>query len=430
MSGTPLTVVHIAWEYPPDVVGGLGVHVAGLAAAEARMGYRVVVLSPGRTPRRGGEGQGAVTILRAGHRPAPSAGPFLWQLEQLAADLVVRGLKWRESEAEAEVDPETERGGEREREKDGSDERRGRAPRHGSGREVHEDAPSRANAGWGEGRIVVHAHDWLVASAALRMAKEWKAPLAVTFHATEWGRRGHDAVRDTYSRVVSAWERRLASEADVRIAPSRSLAREALHLGGGPVHVAAGGFDPADEAPRRHPEPGRLFVACRLVPDKGLMVLLEALALLVRRRLAVTLAVAGDGPERLRLKRRAQDLGIAERVHWLGQLSRAAVDRERSRAWVCVVPSLYEPFGLSALEAAVSGVPLVASRVGGLSEWAPPVAHMTEPGDPAALAQSIEAALSNPNPLSPAEVRRRLAPLRWAETARRVDTALRSRLDV
>lgn len=393
----PWTIVHIAWEYPPRIVGGLGVHVAGLAQAQAARGHRVFVVTPGRFDvdrHAPGFGEvGRVTVLRAGHRPTPQGGPFLWQLDRLGADLVACALTML-----------------------------GREPGRLDGRAGPAGLATRQQGDGGP--ILLHAHDWLAAPAALRLSRQWHSPLAVTFHATEAGRKGREAERNAYSRAVSGWERRLAAQAAVRFAPSHSLAAEVSALGGGPVCVAPGGFWPGSPVWPRKPDPGRMLIAARLVPDKGVSTALRALARLLGGGLPLHLDLAGRGSQEARLRELAEELGIAENVSFLGHVSRTRLDHLRQRAALCLVPSLYEPFGLAALEAAVAGVPLVASCTGGLAEWAGPVARLVPPGDVDALTGAIRESLADRSPLPADSVREELAHLAWSETARRMDASL------
>ncbi|HET7315579.1 glycosyltransferase [Salinisphaera sp.] len=123
----------------------------------------------------------------------------------------------------------------------------------------------------------------------------------------------------------------------------------------------------AADAPRAAPtERWRLGMVARLVPIKGTAIALHALARLRKRGFPVTLAVAGDGPERATLARLAERLGIADAVIFHGLVSDMgsfyrAID-------VLVHPALREPFGQIAIEANAYGVPAIVSAVDGLVE--------------------------------------------------------------
>jgi glycosyltransferase involved in cell wall biosynthesis len=112
-------------------------------------------------------------------------------------------------------------------------------------------------------------------------------------------------------------------------------------------------------------EAGLLAFAGRLVPHKGVQLVVRALAELPGARLEV----AGEGPGRLELEALAAASGVADRVRFLGMLSLAEVQALYGRAAAVVVPSLYdEPFGYSAAEAMALGKATVATRAGAFVE--------------------------------------------------------------
>ncbi len=118
-------------------------------------------------------------------------------------------------------------------------------------------------------------------------------------------------------------------------------------------------------------EPEILFVG-RVTPYKGVHVALEALALLRSEHgVAATLVVAGpeDPQYGAQMRRLASELGVAEAVQWVGQASPADLARSYGRAHALIMPPVWEePFPLVTIEAALAGVPLVASDVGGVGE--------------------------------------------------------------
>ena len=107
-----------------------------------------------------------------------------------------------------------------------------------------------------------------------------------------------------------------------------------------------------------------LVFAGRLGPQKDVGTLLEALVHVP----AVTLAVAGDGPERVALERRAHDLGLDGRVRFLGGVPRDTVLRLFSAADASVLPSAWENFPHTVVEALAVGCPVIATAVGGVPE--------------------------------------------------------------
>jgi len=133
--------------------------------------------------------------------------------------------------------------------------------------------------------------------------------------------------------------------------------------------------------------------AGRLVPKKGVDVLLRAIALLRERMPEVRLIVAGDGPERIGLERLARELGIRDAVEFAGHLAQDEMERALGTAWVQAVPSRWEePFGLVAAEAMMRGTAVVASAGGGLAEQVVPgeTGELVPSGDAGALAAALE----------------------------------------
>lgn len=146
--------------------------------------------------------------------------------------------------------------------------------------------------------------------------------------------------------------------------------RQALGREGIECEVVVYPVAPPTAAYARGPAAHPVFLYCgRLAREKGVELLLRALA---RLRVGVPrsrLIVVGDGPERARLQRLAAELGVAVAVHFAGWQPPGDVQRLMGEAWALVVPSLWaEPFGLVALEAITRGLPVVASEAGGLAD--------------------------------------------------------------
>lgn len=118
---------------------------------------------------------------------------------------------------------------------------------------------------------------------------------------------------------------------------------------------------------RREPADVPTFAYCgRLSREKGVALLIAAFAKLRRDVPAARLRIFGDGPLRLELERLAIVLGVAELVEFRGWLASEKLDDELFDAWAVVAPSLWaEPFGLTAVEAVIRGIPVIASDSGG-----------------------------------------------------------------
>jgi glycosyltransferase involved in cell wall biosynthesis len=173
---------------------------------------------------------------------------------------------------------------------------------------------------------------------------------------------------------------------------------------GAAARVVHNGVSEAEFAPvAPDPQATDLAFIGELRALKGIDVLLEAIALLAQGGLPVTATIVGDGPDRAALQAQAAAQGLATRVRFVGaKPARAGFALGR----LLVVPSRAESLPYIVLEAAAAAVPLIATRVGGIPEiFGPDAADLVAPGDPAALADAIRAALQHPNTASDAALR-------------------------
>lgn len=108
-----------------------------------------------------------------------------------------------------------------------------------------------------------------------------------------------------------------------------------------------------------------LSTACRIVPWKGLNYLIEALRYLPNEFI---LLIFGEGPYRIKLEKLSKELKVQERVHFCGKIPHKKIQSVIKATDVFVLPSLYEPAGVALLDAFAAGVPVIASRVGGIPE--------------------------------------------------------------
>ncbi len=144
--------------------------------------------------------------------------------------------------------------------------------------------------------------------------------------------------------------------------------------------------------------PPVLAYAGRLSREKGVDVLIDAFAIACRTIATAKLLIAGDGPLEPRLRQQACDLGVADRVVFLGYLPECELEKVFDEAWAQAVPSLWrEPFGNVATEAMMRGTAVIASRLGGLSEIVVDneTGLLISAGDAEALACAITAVLGN-----------------------------------
>ena len=149
------------------------------------------------------------------------------------------------------------------------------------------------------------------------------------------------------------------------------------------VSVIPNGIDPDDLQPHDRPELERLrlefarpdqplvLLIGRLVYEKGFQIALEAMPSVVRDVPGTRFLVAGSGTHERELRRQADDLGLMAHGTFLGWIGDDVLHSLYRIADVCVVPSIYEPFGLVALEAMASGCPCIVADTGGLREVVP-----------------------------------------------------------
>lgn len=266
---------------------------------------------------------------------------------------------------------------------------------------------AREVAALGDRVQVVHAHQLLSpATAALAAAGLRGPPFVVTAHAS--GSIGD--VASLARQGPLGWARLLAlrHRAAAFVAVSGPI-RDELEGAGVPpslVRTIPNGVDtrrfaPPEPAERRRlrralglpPVPAVVY-AGRLAPEKGVDVLLDGWAAARARGLLGTLVLVGEGPEREALERRARDHGILGAVRFVG--AAADVSPWLAAADAFVLPSRTEGLSVALLEAMATGLPVVATDVGGTRDAAGGAAVLVPPGDPAALAQALELVLPAP----------------------------------
>jgi glycosyltransferase involved in cell wall biosynthesis len=166
------------------------------------------------------------------------------------------------------------------------------------------------------------------------------------------------------------------------------------------LHIIHCGVDPDDFPPVRHEGSGRrlLFVG-RLAAVKGMPVLLEALAELVRERPDVRLVVAGDGPDRANLEALARRLGLARNVEFRGYQSQAQVRQLLQETDAFVMASFAEGVPVVLMEAMAAGVPVVATQVAGVPELVEDgvSGFLVPPGDATSIASAVSRVLDDPD---------------------------------
>ncbi|MDD4169101.1 MAG: DUF1957 domain-containing protein [Desulfotomaculaceae bacterium] len=351
-------VLMLSWEFPPLVIGGIARHVYDLSRYLARIGWEVHVITneTGDTPHTEiveGVHIHRVQVLK------PDGEEFLhwvFQLNLMMIDcvqlLVDSGLDFD----------------------------------------------------------LVHAHDWLVGDAARALKQRYGWPLVGTIHATEHGR--NQGIHTDIQRNIHSQEWRLTYESKRVIVCSTYMKREVTEIFQLPaekVDIIPNGVDveslhmqtagPGQRSRRPYATDNEQIILFfgRLVREKGVRTLIEAMPVILGACPDAKLIIIGKGPALPELERQSAYLGLGDKVLFTGYIT----DEERNHllglAAVSVFPSLYEPFGIVALEAMAAGNPIVVSDVGGLGDI---VRHghnglKMYPGDVASLSSQVIEILKN-----------------------------------
>lgn len=252
---------------------------------------------------------------------------------------------------------------------------------------------------------IVHAHDWQLGWAADSLAARYDVPFVLTMHGTERVRHGGQLPlgHPTDINSIEWW---LAFQADRMISPTRFIVEQLItgfELAEDHVTHIPNGIDPELWRPTHGfgtpptPRPPLVVSWGRVRYEKGFQVLARAMQELRGRVPDVESVIAGRGSYLPELQTQVDVEGVSDIVDLPGYLNDTDLRRLVHRAGCVVIPSLYEPFGIVALEALAAGAPLIVARTGGLAELvAGTDAGVTfEPGNPDDLADAIEQVLTN-----------------------------------
>lgn len=324
-----LSVMMLSWEFPPRIIGGISPHVYYLSKSLARNGVKVYVVTcdfPGAPQHEVVDG---VEILRIDSYKNPSPDFATWvylmnvNMQKEAAALI--------NSLGGKID-------------------------------------------------VIHAHDWLVATAAIGLKHVFRKPLFATVHSTETGRR--NGIHFDYERMIHETEAWLTYEAWKVICCSDYMISHVQWAFGLPsdklVMVPNGvnyevysKYEKEDLGQFRSkfalPEEKIVLFVGRLVFEKGVHVLVNA-APRVLDKVNAKFIIVGNGYMKDQLSGLAKGMGLSHKVMFTGFVDDDTLRKLQICASVSVVPSLFEPFGIVALEAMAARSPVVVSDTGGLAE--------------------------------------------------------------
>jgi glycogen synthase len=377
-------VLILSWEYPPLIEGGLARHVRKLSEALVELGVEVHVLTRGGEESPAEESAGGVAIHRI-REPTPPTdlGEFVAWVERMNSDMLAAGVEL--------------------------------------GDRLDFD--------------LVHGHDWLVANACDHLSRRMSAPLVTTIHATEYGRH-QGWVEDHPQSYIHGVERWITNRSQRVIACSAYMREQIADIFGVAeprITVIPNGIDPLDlpqtdpaELIRLRgafaaPEERLVLLIGRPVYEKGFQLALEAMPKVIEAAPGTRFLVAGSGTHEEELKRQAEELGLMEHGTFLGWIGDDVLHTLYAIADLTVVPSIYEPFGLVALEAMASGCPCIVADTGGLREVVPheEAGLRFAASDPEALAEVAIRVLSDPELEARliAEAKEHVLRFDWADVA-------------
>ena len=322
-----MKILVLAWEFPPRLVGGIARHVAELYPEIVKLGYEVhlITVEFGSAPKY--EIVEGIHVYRC---PVAHGNNFFhWvvnmndSMGRLGGEILVK---------------------------------------HG---DFH----------------LIHAHDWLVGDAAIALKNTFRLPLVATIHATEYGR--HNGIHTVEQQYIYGKEKLLTHEAWRIIVCSQYMRQEIQHVFSSPVDkidVIYNGIRPEKKHHdhkfdrvkfRRYFANDKekiVYYVGRMTYEKGVSVLLNAAPrILWEMEGNVKFVIIGGGNTN-HLKQQAENLGIWEKCYFTGFMSDGDLDKFQTIADCAVFPSLYEPFGIVALESFAARVPVVVSDSGGLPE--------------------------------------------------------------
>ncbi|ACK42700.1 MULTISPECIES: glycosyltransferase [Dictyoglomus] len=321
-----LHVLMLTWEYPPRIVGGLSRHVHDLSRHLAKQNVKVSVITCEAPNVPFEEHFDNLSVYRVPEKLIDSYNFISW-IYLLNISMIVKAMEINSKES---VD-------------------------------------------------IIHSHDWLTTFSAYTLKHSLKKPLISTIHATEYGR--NQGIYTDEQRFIHNVEWWLTYESWKVIVCSLNMREEVKKLFNLPedkIIVLPNGIDIENLKTNLNIEeikniyaPNKekiiLFIG-RMHPQKGAEYLLRAIPIVLNRIQNVKFIFVGTGPQLGSLIEEAKYLGIIEKTIFTGFIDDNLRNALLHTADICVFPSIYEPFGIVALEAMALGKPVIASRVGGFSE--------------------------------------------------------------
>lgn len=347
-----LKILMLCWEYPPNIVGGLSRHVAGLSTELAALGHEVHVLTAGTNKLSAYETTNGVQV----HRVQPINNRDEQFFNWIAGLNLAMAFKAERLAKEIPFD-------------------------------------------------FIHAHDWLVGAAAITLNETLGIPLLTTIHATEHGR--NNGIHNQMQQFVHEKEQQLIAKSDHIVVCSEYMKDDLLSIfkaNEAQISVIPNGVEPltpAQPAMETFPEfyqKKYIFSLGRIVKEKGFETLIKAAEICKVDGLDYLFVVAGKGPMLETYRQQISAKQLESHIKFIGYISDEQRNTLIQESVLAVIPSLYEPFGIVALETMVFGKPTIVSNTGGMKGI---VKHLqtgllTVPGDARRLLEQIDFLMKNP----------------------------------
>lgn len=322
-----MRIVMLSWEYPPKNIGGLSNHVHNLSRALTLLGHEIHVITceEGTSPVE--ENDDGIIV----HRVTPykiDTEDFTKWIMQLNFSMIEECIRIIRKVGKIDI---------------------------------------------------IHAHDWLSAYSAKTLKWSFNIPMVSTIHATEEGR--NNGIRTEMQRYISSTEWLLAYESWKIISCSNYMKEQIIStfkVAKDKIWVVPNGVDSKGFDFEFNPLEFRrnyalddekiIFFIGRHVFEKGIQLLIDAVPRILAEYSKAKFVIAGTGPMTEELKYKAKQMGLENKILFSGYMNNEIKSKLYRVANIAVFPSLYEPFGIVALEAMAAGCPIVVSDTGGLGE--------------------------------------------------------------
>ncbi|MEH7094005.1 glycosyltransferase family 4 protein [Neobacillus vireti] len=348
-----LKLLILSWEFPPNIVGGLSRHVVGLSTHLSEQGHEVHVLTAGKNNLPSFEVINGINVHRV--RPVNEYDDHF--LSWIAGLNLAMAFKAEQLAEEIDFD-------------------------------------------------LIHAHDWLVGTAAISLKELLGVPLLTTIHATEHGR--NNGIYNEMQQFIHEKEQQLMIESHQIIVCSEFM-KEDLNqfftLQNKNITVIPNGIEPLivnQKISQVFPELADkkfIFSIGRIVEEKGFETIIEAAAIAKEKKLNFIFVIAGKGPMLTEYQNQVKGRGLEGYVSFIGYVTDDQRNALIEGCELAVIPSLYEPFGIVVLESMILGKPTVVSDTGGMKGI---IKHLQTgmlmvPGNPQSLLEQIDFLINQPD---------------------------------